>query len=468
LGYSEHYKDKSQGFSSLQSRDCRKARELSLELWSPAQKSDFFESFLKAQRNLQKIGIRIIKANCSEGLLKQFLKALCKINWLNRLHIDFEKGQNQQASYLFRNTRCLKTLPKLKDWAITIDGKEVYPFSASLLKIGFESLGGSISVKNSIAMQKLMKRTPKFDQLDTIKVDNKRLVCFPEEFLDGLVFVISKLPNFRELDFNYSRDLYLPMKQTFKVLDALVKAPKLEIFRMGIQMKGLTQVSMLQHPLFKAKSLEKIHLSLFLYREITPVILNKILDLLQAMPSLYELYLDLSNYVNTNDGLMDKVIEMTSLRKLKIVFNYHAANLSANQAGNIVRWIFNKMVLLEELDLQLPKNGLELNEEDTQGLPRLRKVSIVLKQCEPHMEKSVWRVIGILGKSLRLRELELDVTDSVYDFSEASRRLFDTLGKLKGLQVLNLRMNATLRKEKVSISLLKEFTVVFGNNTELI
>ena len=224
-------------------------------------------------------------------------------------------------------------LPRLKDFAITRDGEEIFPFSVSLLKVGFEvdfdifvslyfKKGYSkISVKETSAIEKLLKKAlQKFKQLDTIKVNSKDYDFLPATLFNGLAFVIPRLPNFRELSLNFSKNVKLPIKQTFNVFDALLKAPKLEVLKVGLEIQEISQLSILSHPVFRTPSLKKAHLSSFLGEDITSEGLEKTLNFIQATPSLYELYLDFSNYAGINEGVMEQVSGMRSIRNLKIVF----------------------------------------------------------------------------------------------------------------------------------------------------
>ncbi len=464
LGYSEHYKGSrfaEKGFL-LQNRDYRKARELDLELWNPINKGKYLEKFLKPQKNIQTIRIRIRGKEdwYQRENLKEFWKALWKFHWLNRIRIDFDKQHKESASYFLEIIRYLGPLPKLKDLTVTYDGEEVCPCSTSLLRVGFPDMNLG-ALRDLAVVKKLVEKTPKFNQLDTIKV-----VCFPNNLLNRIAFVISKLANLRELDLNYPTDTSL--QEILKILDTAVKAPKFEILKLKLQMKEISQICLLKHPLFKAKSLKKIHLSLCFEREMRPGDLNEIWDLLQGMPSLYNLSLwfscDADDLIAKN--LMRTLTEMTSLRKLGISFSYTKA-LSAKQAGNIIRWIFNKMVFLKELNLRLPEaiDFGGFNGTDIQGLPRLVKASIIFSTRYRQMEEDAWEVIEIFGKCLNLREFDLDIRQTIYDFSGAPRRFFGILGKLKGLQVFKL--NASNSSRDISIAPVKGFLEIFGRMRNL-
>ncbi len=498
FGYSEHFKDYHQKhpFTKrdfyLKGRDYRKARELTLEIWHPVRTSKYWLKFLKSIKNIQKIKIKVLEIEIeNEGgsiyyggvarqdILKEVCRGLGKVHWLQRIQIDFGKGEQNQARSLLKKTRCLRTLPRLKDLAITIEGEEIFPFSVSLLKVGFDVEFGIFStlyfktdhskilVKETSIIEKLLKRAPpKFKQLDTIKINSKDYGFLPAALFNGLAFVIPKLPNFREFNLNFLKDVKLPIKQTFNVLDVLLKASKLEIMKVGLQIQEISQLSILNHPVFKAPSLKKTHLSLFLGEDLTSENLDQTLNFLREIPSLYELSLDFSNEISEmTENLMKKVSAMRGIRRLKIVFG----NRKINFAGNIVREIFNNMPFLEELDLRLPNNSLDFaGEKDIQGLPRLTKAYIKVKQCEARMEKSICGVMEILGKCWRLRELEIDITDSVHDFSGTMRRLLENLVKLKRLQVFKLKTNLTiLMPGQSQIDFLKDFVTAFDKMRSL-
>jgi len=468
LGYSEHYKGDrlnypifNPSFPPLRAKDYRKARDLTLEIWDPMIQIGFLERFLKSQKNLQTIRIKIITKKDHRGeILKRLCGILGKMGGLNRVHIDFDKEQMRQAlPGCTKRVRSMRMLPKLKDLDITLDGEQVIPFSVSLAKVGFDGEKGLLTVKDLPVIQKLIPRALKLNHLDTIRINSMNFFAFPDKFLDALVLVISKLPSLRELDFNYSKDFYLPLKQTFNILDTLGKAPKFETLRLGLQMKGISQISLLKHPLFKAKSLKRLSLSLFFYREVTPKDLNQIFDLLGAMPSLYEISIDFSNYTTMSDEIaeafMKKISEITSLRKLKIRLTDSAVELGARQAGNMIHSIFN-MPFLEELDLQLPKNCLELGGGEIQGLPRLRKASLNMVKWGPEREDEIRGLVEILGKCPQLRELELSLHDSVHNYQAMTVVLCESLRRLKGLEVFELDASAYFRSPNMTIDSMEE------------
>ncbi len=471
--YSEHYKgiridypNVGPSFSPLRTRDYRKSRELTLEIWDPMIQASFLEKFLKSQKNLQIIRMKIFtKKEYNGEILNILCGILCKNSGLSRVHIDFCKEQRKQAMPgLIERVRSLRKLPKLKDLEVTVAGEQVLPVSVSLGKVGFDGENGSFKVEDSQVIQKLMKKTSKFHHLDTIKTDSRTFFAASDRFLDALILVISKLPNLRELDLSDSKDLYLPMEKILNILDTLVKAPELEIFRMGVQIKDRAHISLLEHPIFKAKSLKRLTLSLFSYKDIAPGDLEEILDLLGGMPSLYGLYLDFFHYTGMSDeALMKKMSGMTSLRKLKIHFAESIGDFRAKQVGNIVRWIFNEMVLLEELDLKLPKSGLDLGENnEIQGLPRLKKASFHMEKWKCEKESEIRGVVEILGKCCRLRELELVLTDSVRDCEKMTLKLRESLSKLKELQVFRLYAIAQWRNSNMTKELMREFLMTWN------
>ena len=475
LAYSDHYKGDrisypifDPSFPPLRAKDYRKARELTFEIWDPMVQIGFFERFLKSQKNLQAIRIKILTKEEHKGqILKRLCRILSQIGGLSRASIDFDVDQMRQAMPGFiKRVRSMKMLPKLKDFEVTVGGEQVLPFSVGLEKVGFDGENGSLTVKDLPVIQKLIARTSKLNFLDTIRVDSKKFFAFPDKFLDALALVISKLPNFRELDFNYAKDFYLPMKQTFNILDTLAKAPKFEVLRLGLQMKGISQISLLKHPLFKAKSLKRTSLSLFFYKEVNPKDFNQVLDLLGGMPSLYEISLDFANYNTMSDeiaeNLMKKISEIKSLRKLKIRLTDTAIKLGAKQAGNIVRSIFN-MNFLEELDLTLPKNCLELGgSHDIQGLPKLQKVSINLVKWGPERENEIRDLVEILGKSSQLKELDLNLHDSVHDYPGMTVVLCESLRKLKGLEVFKLDATVYFRHGNMTIDSMEELAMTWN------
>lgn len=374
---------------------------------------------------------------------------------------------------VLERVRSVRKLPKLKDLDITIDGEQVLPVSVSLAKVGFDGKNGSFAVEDTPIIQKLISRTSKFHYLDTIKTHSKTFFACPDRFLDALILVISKLPHLRELDLTDSKDAYPPPKQIFNILDILAKAPKFEILRLGLQIKGVSsQISLLKHPLFKAKSLKRTSFSLFFYEDTAPEDLNKVFDLLGGMPSLYGLCLDFSSYTSISDetveDLMKKMSGMTSIRKLKIHFAELSGRLGAKQAGNIVRWTFNKMVFLEELDLKPPKNCLELGEHnDIQGLPRLRKASLHMENWKSEKENEIRGAVEILGKCQGLRELELFLKDSVRDCQGMTMKLCESLRKLKELQVFRLYATAEWRYSNMTQDLMWEFLMTWNRMRSL-
>ena len=274
-----------------------------------------------------------------------------------------------------------------------------------------------------------MKRTPKSEQFDTIRGNIKWYA--PEKLFEGFSFVIAKLPNLRELDFNSSACHDISLNRISKILEALFEAQKLEILKIGLQMKDIDQVNLLKNPVFKKTSLKRTHLSLFLFNQIslTSTDFQKMFGLLQEITSLYELHLNFFAYIDIEDEIledyMERISNLKGIRKLKIVFNYNESSFSPRQAGNVIRCIFNRMPLLEELDLTFPKNCFDFAEDsgqDIQGLPRLRKAFLSFKESDIEKEKSIWRIIDVLGKCERLKELELDFTKSVYGGPEITRR----------------------------------------------
>jgi len=155
---------------------------------------------------------------------------------------------------------------------------------------------------------------------------------------------------------------------------------------------------------------------------------------------------------------------LKGIRKLRIVFKYNESNFSPKQAGNIIQCILNRMPFLAELDLIFPKNCIDFVEDNGQDIqPSLKKVFISFKECDAEKEKSIWRMIGILGKCKRLKELELDFTKSVYDGPEIARRLCESLVKLKELQVFSLHTNELLVSsgEENPVGLLLDFVRTF-------
>ena len=480
--YSEHYKGSrvdyypnvGPNFSPLRIKDYRKARELTLEIWDPMIQASFFEKFLKSQKNLHTIRINILtKREYNGKILKRLCGILSKNSGLNRISIDFDEDQRRKVKQeLLNGIISLRTLPKLKDLEVTVAGEQIIPFSIGLAKVGFETENGSFGVKDTSTVLKLTQKASKFHQLSTIRIASNSYSTYPDEFVDALVLVISKLPNFLELDFNNSKDLHLPVKKTLNILDTLAKAPKFETLRLGLQMKGISsQISILKHPLFKAKSLKRTSLSFFFYEETAPEDLDEVFDLLEGMSSLYELYLDFSNYTGMSDGAVEvlakKFGKITSLRKLKIRFSEYQRKFGAKQAGDMIRSIFN-MNFLEELDLALPKNCLALGENnDIQGLPRLKKASVRMDRWGNAKENEIRGVVEILGKCFRLRELVLFLTDSVRDCEKMAKKLCESLRKLKELQVFKVYATAEWRYSQMTQELMWEFLMTWNRMRNL-
>ncbi len=471
LAYSEHYKGNrvdspnvGPKFSPLRTRDYRKARELTLEIWDPMIQASFLEKFLKSQTNLHTIRV-LTKQKHKEELLERLCEILSKIGRLNRVQIDFKKDQmvKQAKPLKIQGIESMRLLPKLKDLDVTVNGKQLLPFSVSLTKVGFGSweplkmnvlekfmppfsvsltkvgFGGWEPLKVNV-LEKFMKKVPKFQNLDTIKID----CTFPCALLDGLLLVISKLPNFRELDFNFSQGLELSLETNLKILDMLAKAPKFEILKLGFISHGRSQISLLKHPLFKAKSLKRTSLSLHFSKDLsTPAALRHIFDLLGKMPSLYELSVNFCFYFMITDEVaenqMEKISRMASIRKLKMAFD-HSITLSEKQAGNILKSIL-KMHFLEELDLKLPQHFLRLNGGKIEGLPRLKKACLNFQRSKEDCESGevandMLKIVEMLGKCPQLRELEFKVLYGVSDFQTMAVKLCESLRKLKRLEII--------------------------------
>ncbi len=443
LGHSEHYKGNrvdypnvGPNFSPLRTRDYRKARELTLEIWDPTIQASFLERFLKSQRNLHTIRIKVLTERAHKGeILKQLSEILSKNSRLNRVHIDFYIGQIELKSELMNAIRSLRSLPRLKDLEVTVDGKQILPFSVSLTKVGFESDNPHLA--DPTVIERLMKKTLKFYQLDTIKISSLNANWFGI----ALAMVISNLPSFRELDFNFSEGFNFPLEYAVKILDSLVKAPNFKILRLGFPLDERSQISLLKHALFKGKSLERTSLSIcFIDYFATPAYFNEIFNLLREVPSLYELSLRFLSFVMSEiaEDHIKKMSRITSIRKLKIMFDFSSTSLNEKQAGGLLKSILD-MHFLEELNLQLPQDCFELNAREIQGLARLKKISLLLERPQSgEGANDMSTIIEILGKCRQLRQLKLMLHKCVLNYQEMMPKLCESLRKLKRLQIFKI------------------------------
>lgn len=85
-----------------------------MELWHPVRTSKYWKKFLKSIKNIQRIQIKVLEIEIEkeggslyygivrQDVLKEVCKVLCTVHWLQRIQIDFGKGEQNQARSLLK------------------------------------------------------------------------------------------------------------------------------------------------------------------------------------------------------------------------------------------------------------------------------------------------------------------------------------------------------------------------------
>ena len=480
LGYSEQFKDNYKAYEpsrcrikSFRSRDYRKARELDLEIFAVDSRIKYLERSLKVQRNLRIIRIRFLSLkNCISDIRKPLCEVFGKMSRINRIQVDFSprKAESKDKSLLER-VKATRKLPNLKEIAITQDNEEIYRVSVPLFQAGFDTDEYGIcntSVKDYVTMKKLMKKTCKFEKTDTIRLRSKRIGDFSEEVFEALALVISKLPNLREFSIEFATfSGPISIKQTLKILDTLLKVPSLEILKFKILFYAEQLKSIITHPAFKAKSLKRVHLSLFSNSEGTD--LAQEVQLLREIPMLYELSWSLCCRKPDEEitGGMAEIAKIANLRKLQLDFVPYKG-LNEEQAEEVLHSL-SRMSLLEELVLWLRTDGTISDEnqiaqpnlkDETKELPRLQKVKLIKREDNYSSDKIMVRMAEFFGKCSRLREMEFDMEDCrINSWEGLSRKLMESWGKLKHLQTVKLNLKTKIEQNENNKERIEMITV---------